>query len=518
VQTKRRSQAAQWLGVPRNAVIALIALGVLLRLAFAAMIGLGIDESYMVAAGRHLQLSYFDHPPLSWWLTWSAVHLFGSEAEIAVRSPFIVLFCFSTWLMYRLGETLFSARAGLWAAVVLNLAPVFGVTTASWVLPDGPLDCAILGLVLCIVHALPSDDGRWWIGVGVCAGLALLSKYTAVLSIAGIGLYLATQGRDRRWLLRLEPYMAALIAAALFSPVLIWNAQHDWMSFIFQGSRAEGFRLHPFAPFVTLAGDALFLLPWIWLPLMLAFLKALRHGPANPHAWLLCCTGVVPIAAFSLIALWARQRMLFHWAAPGYLVLFPLLGQAIADRLKHRNRSARLWLIGNAVVVVSGLLMVTSEVRWNWPPEIGVHFALGKDPDLAAVDWTSLRAELRQRHLFDGNTAAIAAIRWNDAGKLDYALGGVVPVICLCNDPREYGIIDNGLRYRGRNLLIIAPRATMTAINASFGAMFSSIKPLPPLTLLHAGKGAMVVPLFLGHDFMPPLASSRRLLTAPNPK
>ena len=33
------------------------------RLLFAGALGLGIDESYMVATGRELHLSYLDHPP-----------------------------------------------------------------------------------------------------------------------------------------------------------------------------------------------------------------------------------------------------------------------------------------------------------------------------------------------------------------------------------------------------------------------------------------------------------------------
>jgi len=202
---KQPSSAARWLAAPRNALLLLIAASAALRLVTADMMGLGIDESYMVATGRSLQLSYFDHPPLSWWLAWAPAQLFGSETGLAVRLPFIALFALSTWLMYRLGETLFSARAGLWAAVALNCAPVFGVSTASWVLPDGPLVYALLALSLSLLHALSSGDWRWWIGVGVCGGLALLSKYTAVLSFAGIGLYLLTHPRDRRWLLRWEP-------------------------------------------------------------------------------------------------------------------------------------------------------------------------------------------------------------------------------------------------------------------------------------------------------------------------
>ena len=102
-----------------------------MRLAFGASLGLGVDESYMVAAGRVLSLGYYDHPPAAWWLSWGAAHLFGSEAPIVVRLPFIALSALSTWLMYRLGAVLAGGRAGLWAAVLLNLSPVFGVTTGT---------------------------------------------------------------------------------------------------------------------------------------------------------------------------------------------------------------------------------------------------------------------------------------------------------------------------------------------------------------------------------------------------
>ena len=134
----------------------------LARLLFASALGLGIDESYMVAAGRKLQLSYFDHPPIAWWLTWAAAHLTGSESPVVVRLPFIALFAVTTFLMYRLTSALFRPEAGLWAAVVLNLAPLFGISTSSWVLPDGPLLAALLGAAVCLVVALRSDRRPAW--------------------------------------------------------------------------------------------------------------------------------------------------------------------------------------------------------------------------------------------------------------------------------------------------------------------------------------------------------------------
>src|SRR5271165_6489538 len=106
-------QLAALARTPAGGVALLILATFLARLLFASALGLGIDESYMVAAGRELQLSYFDHPPIAWWMAWGASHLAGSESAVCVRLPFIALFALTTFLMYRVTGALFGAPAGL---------------------------------------------------------------------------------------------------------------------------------------------------------------------------------------------------------------------------------------------------------------------------------------------------------------------------------------------------------------------------------------------------------------------
>src|SRR5271154_7177071 len=205
-QAARGLRAAMaWVRTPAGAVTLLILATFLARLLFAASLGLGIDESYMVAAGRQLRLGYFDHPPIAWWLASAAGHLFGSDSAILVRLPFIGLVALTTWLMYRVTTLLFGGWAGLWAAVLANLCPVIGVTAGTWVLPDGPLFAALLGASLCLIEALPKE-GRaawgWWLGPVLCAGLALSPKYPAALTMRGAIVFLLTEPVARRWLLR----------------------------------------------------------------------------------------------------------------------------------------------------------------------------------------------------------------------------------------------------------------------------------------------------------------------------
>jgi 4-amino-4-deoxy-L-arabinose transferase-like glycosyltransferase len=501
---RSRRAATVWIRTPAGSLTLLILATFLARLLFAASLGLGIDESYMVAAGRQLRLGYFDHPPIAWWMAWAASHLAGGDSAIVVRLPFITLFAVTTWLMYRVTAGLFGAAAGLWAAVLANLCPVIGVTAGTWVLPDGPLFAALLGATLCLIAAL-SAEGRaawgWWVGAGICAGLALSSKYSAVLTILGAVVFLLTERTSRRWLLRPHPYVAGLAALAMFTPVLVWNARHGWVSLLFQGGRAEG-RFDLFGPVRTLAGAALFLLPWVWLALMLCGFDALCRGPADKGRWLLVCLAAPPIVFFTLISLWSR--VLFHWAAPGYLMLLPLLGDAIA-----RRRGKRRWLAASGALVVFGVAFVATEVRFDWLPDVIGDFRLGKDPALAAVDWTSLRREFAERGLLGRPGLVVAATRWLDAGKIDYALRGRVTVICLGNDPREYGVIAPVADHAGADVLIVAPRISPAEIAARFGKLFDAIETLRPAIVLHDGSPALTVPLYLGHRLHGPAAPAR---------
>jgi 4-amino-4-deoxy-L-arabinose transferase-like glycosyltransferase len=494
------SRFAAWSGTPQGGLVLLIGTTLVGRLLFAGALGLGIDESYMVAVGRHLAFGYYDHPPAAWWLAWGATHLFGSESPFVARLPFVLLFAGTTWLMFRLTCDLYGACAGLWAAALLNAAPVFGLTAASWVLPDGPLFASLLGAALCLARAQRSPAAAamvWWLGCGACAGLALFSKYTAVLSVCGAVLFLGTQPQARHWLRRPEPYLAAALALAIFSPVVIWNLEHHWASLRFQLGRAGGGKWHPFGPLVSFAGEALFVLPWIWAALIWMGWRAWRRGPADPRGWMMLCLAAPPILAFAAVSL--RNHVLFHWAAPGYLMLFPMLGDFVARR-RSASRVLRVSLAATAALVASGAAVVGTEVWLNWLPAIGEHFALGTDPDIAALDWTGLAGDLRARHLLGRPGLVVAGKRWHDAGKLDYALGGQVPVICLGRDPRAYGLVNRARAPDGSDVLIISPRAGLAEITRDFGGHFASITALPPAMLRHDGTPAMSLPLFLGRD------------------
>jgi Dolichyl-phosphate-mannose-protein mannosyltransferase len=482
----------------RLSIVRLIAATTLIRLVFAATTGLGVDESYMVTAGRTLSLGYFDHPPASWWLSWGAAHLLGTEAPVAVRLPFILLFAVSQFLVWRIGCLIADRQAGFWAAVALNLAPVFGVTTATWVLPDGPLDTALLEAALCLLYALPATGRRaaaWWAATGLCAGLALFAKYSAVLTIGGAFLYLAVSPAHRRWLRRPEPYLAGVLAILVFSPVLIWNATHAWASFAFQGDRVMGYRFRPLMPIQTLAGEALFVLPWLWVPMMIAFVQGFRRGAPWSHR-LLVCLATPPIIGFALISAWSSQRILYHWAAPGYLMLFPLLGNAIAQ--------GRLWVrrlfAGSAVLVLMAMTVIAGQIQFDW---LGGSLAtvMRADPTAEGLDWTSIRDDLRARDLLPPGTV-VAALNWRDAGKIGYALGPDATMLCLCSDSRQFGFAHPLRDYAGQDVLLLMVDPAEHG-SAEAKAWFQTVDILAPAPVRLQDRVLRTITVLRGHVLHP---------------
>src|SRR5262249_3749527 len=118
---------------------------------------------------------------------------------------------------------------------------------------------------------------------------------------------------------------------------------------------------------------------------------------------------------------------------------------------------------------------------------------------LDIVDWTSLREDLDDRGFLGRPGLVVAATRWTDAGKIDYALGGRAPVICLGPDARQYGLSAKRHDYARPDVLIAPPRASRVSVIGLFGFLFEWIDPVPPAEVQHAGHAAMVVPLFIGH-------------------
>jgi len=487
-----------------RALMRLILVSALLRVAFAGAVGLSVDESYTVAIARRLAWSYYDHPPLHVWLVAGWAHLVGSERPLITRVPDILMFAASSAILYRLTAQAYGARAALWAAVAFNLAPVFTLNTAGGVLPDGPLVLATLLAVWCFARAMraptPDATGRAsMLGAGAAGGLALLSKYTAVFALLGFAAYLPAS--RRRWLTEPATWVAALIAVALFSPVIAWNHAHGWASFAFQGSRALPARLNAARGALGFAGQLLYVLPWVSAVLLFALLRALRRGPGDAVGWLFAMLAAPAIVVFTLVGFWAT--VLPHWPAIGWLFTFPLAGPLLTQIEARAPRLLRGITIATALLLV-GLasliaLQTTTGVIGRLVPALAAH-----DPTLDLLDWRALddaaaRWQLERRGL------VLATVSWIDAGKSDYALGGRIPVLCLSRDPREFALLQPLREFIGRDALIVADadRKDWLSLAAPY---FRQIEPAEDVVITRAGRPALTLHTAYGRALKSPSA------------
>ncbi|MBW4035837.1 MAG: phospholipid carrier-dependent glycosyltransferase [Proteobacteria bacterium] len=496
---RHRSPAAQ--------ATLVILLATAIRLAFAAGMGLGIDESYMVSAVHTYQLSYFDHPPISWWMELTIQHLTGLHTPLIVRLPFIALFAGTGALMFGFTRRLFGPRAAVWAVVALNVSPVFALAFGTWVLPDGPLDFFLLAAAWALARAVGVAQPEWaaepepafWPLAGLCAGLAMTSKYNAALNLLGALAFLILDPRGRRALASAGPWLACLIALLAFSPVLLWNALNHWASFGYQGARATGFGIHPLRPFIVWAGEAVFIAPWIFIPMACLLIGGLRPG-ADRRARFLALLGIIPIVLFSAISFWSSRKILFHWAAPGYLMLFPLLG----DWLARLGTAARRWAAGvawgTAAVLTLAVLFIGAQLQFGIVPGFNARFAPGKSPELQAIDWRSFRAALAARGDLARPNLALAALRWYDAGKIAYAVGPTMKVAVFEGDPHEFGITTPPQSLIGDDILIAAMPGDVPAIMQRYAQRFASISIEKPIDITHHGRVLLRIPMLLGHD------------------
>jgi len=421
----------------------IVSASTVVRLMVAAATGLGVDESYAVTVARPLSWSYFDHPPLHFWMAGGMTWLTGDTRALAVRLPFVLAFSVTLWAIGRLGQHAFGARAGALGALSLVCTGVLGLTTGTWVLPDGPLVmCASLAALmlapLLFNTANPTRDpattNSWlrWGVVGVLLGGALLSKYHAVLYGAGILLFLLTTESGRRQLRTSGPWLAAAIALLCTVPVLWWNAEHGWVSFTFQGARAATTAAWSIAPFVeNVVGQALWLLPWMAVPFAVALGRAIASGRTDVRQWFFACLALVPVCVFTVITL-GGARGLPHWQAPGWLFAAPLVGRMLDRAITRDVRWPRWWLPMAAGTWLTLVLILGSHVATGWlSPHIAV-LSAPADPTLDAFDWRALRDSLSVRgiDIRDGVTTR----SWIQAGKLGVALGATTPIMCACDD------------------------------------------------------------------------------------
>jgi hypothetical protein len=437
----------------RNRSLALVGFFTAIRALIMGQTGLGDAEAYYWTWSRHLDWSYFDHPPVTAYL----IRLFneiGGNGVFVTRLPALLLIVASSYLLYRITYKLYqSERASFWALLVFNISPVFAVGTLQ-ILPDSPVLFFWLLFIHLVVRVLEEEKPWLWYAIGAVVGLGLLSKYMAVLLPPSTLLLLSWHQAYRKHLKQPHIYLGGLLSLAIFLPVIYWNIYHKFSSFEFhleeRHDMAHTFDTH--YALMALAGQLFYYSPIMWgITIYLAFnlgkrvllLKEQSLKVAIPF-WF----GVPPLIFFMLITFWTTDSEP-HWTSLAYLSLFIAWGWYYVEGSKRFQRltQASLLLAGAVVAIFEVQMLVPVLPIENAKYDI-TNVLYGWDEAGEAV--------LEESEKLPGDNKFILTHHYLLAGQLAYAMQGRLHVYDVNKKIDAFDFYDDNIPPLGGNFIFVA--------------------------------------------------------------
>jgi undecaprenyl-diphosphatase len=319
------------------------------------------DEAQYWDWSRRLDWSYYSKGPAIAWLIAPAVHVFGIT-EWAVRLP-AALAAFSSMLILAAFATHASGgnrRAGWLAMLLFCLLPVFH-GTSQFMTTDGPyyacwLAVAFTGWIMACNHRTTPG---WFFLLGAFIGLGMLCKYTVLLILPGLLVFLFRHGQISR-AHRIAGSLAMLAGVILFAmPIAIWNQQHGWptISHLIGAMRLPGGDVapaadwrynplwtvsYPFYAFALLAPPAALLL--------IRTVRAAYYPPETDRDQTSPLRKIVSFAihigapAFFFYQLVSfRTDIKLNWPTAAFIGLLVPIACFLAERLESDRTSRILW-------------------------------------------------------------------------------------------------------------------------------------------------------------------------------
>ena len=470
VATQLQKSTASWLVAVLPLVTLLLAM-VTLRYWVAGHSDFETDEAYYWLWSRRLATSYYDHPPMVAYLIRLGTSLFG-DTVVAIRSMAILGIIAISVLLYMLMAILFGdARLGLMSVLWFNVTPHTGFFSVI-MFPDTP--AMLFWVLTCVAAALVwrSGDGKWWYLLGIAAGLLLLSKYTGVFLLFGIVAWLLSSAEMRFWLKRREPYLAALITLILFSPVILWNAEHGWVSFIKQFGRAfETSADGGLANMGAFIGtQAAFVSPLIFafivVGLAVAAWRGLRRQEAN---WLLLALSAAPMSLYFLVHA-SSAEVLAQWPSATYPTGIVAAVAAFAAPVRSLDRRRPFTRYGFEAAPWVGLIFtLTLFAQMTVRP---ASILAAHDPLSRFFGWSEL--SLKTRAALEAHHAAYIASNEHSIGAtLAFYLRGIT--VFQTSERMRYEFmppVDQGLLNRTTGIYLeVPPFDDLARLQAHFNSV-----------------------------------------------
>ncbi len=363
---------------------ALLAGHLLIWLSLGMALDLHPDEADHWVWSRFLSWGYYEHPPMVAWVIRLCTTLLGTNQwALEIGSQGLTLLVFI--LIFQLARRQFGVRAAFFSVLLLEAAPLFAVGSMIFII-DTPLMVFYSWAAVEFWRGWALKNNAAFYRAGIALGLALLSKFTAVLFLAAVFLFLVSSPERRKGFRNPHLWAALALGLILFSPFIYWNHLNGWTSL---GSQLEKGLTGGKSGTQVLAfvlGQPLVLGPVLFVLMVGAWFRACRQSGWQDDrlTYLLFLTGV-PLVVFSLAAFKGKYTDP-SWANVAWLFGAVLLGKSLAEKWTQIAR-VRKWVVGGAVFLTGWFPVILIAVHIFFPY---LPVAANQDRTLEMRGWKDL--------------------------------------------------------------------------------------------------------------------------------
>ncbi len=314
--------------------------------AYNAFLPLHGDEAYYWVWSHHLQGGYFDHAPLIAYMI--ALSNFISESEWGVRLSATISMGIAGLYLFKLTEKISNAKTAL-NALLIFCSVILVHAGFTIVTPDAPL---ILFWTLSLYYgyiALFENRTSAFVLLGVCLGLMMLGKYSAILFVFFLLLFALFKARERfrDW----RVYMVIVISFLIVTPMLWWNYQNEWISFMFQlGHGTKHDTGVDFGRFLEFFGGQFGIFTPVFTAMLFYYFYKYRLFFHDKTRFYLALSALVPLLFFFYKSFISDMQL--NYTAPAYISAAILLAVVI-----EKEHAPKLFKIALGVALVMTLLV-----------------------------------------------------------------------------------------------------------------------------------------------------------------
>lgn len=381
------------------------------------------DEAYQWVWSRHLDLSYYSKPPLIAYTQFLGTTLWGNNAfGVRFFSPLIAAVL--GFLLLRFFARAVNARAGFFLLLMVTATPL--MAAGSILMTVDPLSVLFWTTAMLAGWRASGEKGstRDWLLVGLWMGLGFLSKYTALFQLLCWVVYFALSPPARKHLQRPGPYLALVVNAACMAPVLIWNAQRDWITVTHVAQNAGAYKAwHPTLRYLAeFLGAELGLLNPVFFTAMIwagiAMWRRHRHNPLLVY----CFSMGAPLFLSYLLHSF-KGRVFPNWIAPSVVPLFCMMVIYWDARWRLGQARLRPWLVAGLLVgfLVGAVGHDTRLVQRLTGQPLPIKY----DPMRRVREWDQTAAvanQVRQELAAEGKPVFIIGAHYGMVGQLTFYL------------------------------------------------------------------------------------------------